>query len=85
MCRKTSVTEEPLPTTCSAEGERSGTCRKKPETKPSSKSTSVNVTIRGAVEAKAYIIFKMVYMEKSRLENNYRENNKEEHHDENFI
>jgi hypothetical protein len=84
MCRKTSVTEEPLPTTHSVEGERSGTCRKKPETEPSLKSTSVNVTIREAIEAKAYVIFKMVYMEKSHLENNYGENN-EEHHDENFI
>ena len=85
MCRKTSVTEEPLSTTHNAEGRRSCTCRKKPETVPSLESTSVNVAVRGAVEAKAYVIFKMVYMEKSRLENNHVENSMKKHHGENFI
>jgi hypothetical protein len=40
-------------------------------------SARVNMTVWGAVEAKVYVIFKMVYMEKSRLENNYEENNME--------
>ena len=43
------------------------------------------LAIRGAVEAKAYVIFKMVYMEKSRLENNHVENSTKKHHDKNFI
>jgi hypothetical protein len=38
-----------------------------------------------AVETKAYVIFKMVYMEKSRLENNHGENNMAKHYGENFI
>ena len=48
-------------------------CREKPETGPSLESTSVNMAIRGAIEAKVYVIFKMVYMEKSHLENNHGE------------
>ena len=48
-------------------------------------STSINVAVRGAIEAKAYVIFKMVYMEKSRLENNHVENSMKKHHSENFI
>ena len=63
MCRKTSVTEEPLPTIHNVEGRRSCTCREKLETGPSLESTSVNVAVWEAVEAKAYVIFKMVYME----------------------
>jgi len=54
-------------------------------TGPSLESTSVNVAIRGAVEAKAYVIFKMVYMEKSHLENNHIENSMKKHHGENVI
>ena len=61
------------------------TCREKPEIGPSLESTSVNVVVGGAIEAKAYVILKMVYMEKSRLENNHVENSMKKHHDENFI
>jgi len=68
MCRKTSVTEEPLPTTHNVEGRRSCTCREKSEIGSSLENTSVNVAIRGDIEAKVYVIFKMVYMEKSHLE-----------------
>ena len=39
-------------------------CREKPVTGPSLENTSVNMTIRVSVEAKAYVFFKMVYMEK---------------------
>jgi hypothetical protein len=63
-CRKTSVTEEPLPTTHNAEGWRSCTYREKPETGLSLENTSVNVTVWEAIEAKAYVIFKMIYMKK---------------------
>jgi hypothetical protein len=38
-------------------------CRKKPETGLSMENTSVNVVVRGAVEAKVYVIFKIVYIE----------------------
>jgi hypothetical protein len=37
-------------------------CREKPETGSSLENTSVNVAVWGAVEVKAYVIFKMVYM-----------------------
>jgi hypothetical protein len=47
--------------------------------------TKLITMVWGAVEAKAYVIFKMVYMEKSRLENNHGENNMEKHYNENFI
>jgi len=80
MCRKTSTIEEPLPTTHNAEGRRSCTCREKPETGPSLESTSINVAVRRAVEAKAYVIFKMVYIEKNHLENNHVENSMKKHH-----
>ena len=60
-------------------------CREKPETGPSLESTSVNVAIWGAIEVKAYAIFKMVYMEKSHLDNNHVENSMKKHHGENFI
>ena len=59
--------------------------REKPETGPSLESTSVNVSVQGAVEAKAYVIFVMVYMEKSHLENNHVENSMKKHHGKNFI
>ena len=85
MLRNIGITEEPLPTTHNVEGRRSCTCREKPETEPSLESTSVNVAVWGAVEAKAYVIFKMVYMEKSRLENNHVENSTKKHHGKNFI
>ena len=85
MCRKTSITEEPLPTTHNVEGRRSCTCREKPETGPFLERTSVNLSVRGAIEAKAHVIFKMVYMEKSHLENNHVENSMKKHHGENFI
>jgi len=81
MCRKTSVTEEPLPTTHNTEGWRSCTCRKKPKTEPSLESTNINVVVRGAIEAKAYVIFRMVYMEKSHLE----KTTWRKHHGKNFI
>jgi hypothetical protein len=32
------------------------------------------MAVRGAIEAKAYVIIKMVHMEKNRLENNHGEN-----------
>jgi hypothetical protein len=83
-CRKTSITEEPLPTTHNAEGWHSYTCREKPDIGTSLESTTVNVAVRGAVEAKAYAIFKMVYMEKNSLENNHVEDSMKKHHDENF-
>jgi hypothetical protein len=63
-CRKTSDTEGPLPTTHNAEGWRSCTFREKLETELSLESMNVNVAVRGAIEAKAYVIFKVVYMEK---------------------
>ena len=85
MCRKTSVTEEPLPTTHNTEGRHSCTCREKPKIGPSLESTSVNMAVRGAVEAKAYVIFKMVYMEKNHLESNHVENSIKKHHGKNFI
>ena len=85
MCRKTSITEEPLPTTHNVEGRHSCTCREKPETRLSLESTSINVTVQGAIEAKAYAIFKMVYIEKSHLENNHVDNSMKKHHGENFI
>ena len=87
MCtlRNIGITEEPLPTTHNVEGRCSCTCREKPEIWPSLESTSINVVVRGAVEAKAYVIFMMVYMEKSRLENNHVENSMKKHHGENFI
>ena len=50
-------------------------CREKPVTGPSLENTSVDVLVWGAVEAKTYVIFKMVYIEKSHLENNHGENN----------
>ena len=74
-----------MPTTHNAEGRRSCMCRKKSEIGPSLESTSVNVVVRGTVEAKAYVIFKVVYMEKSRLENNHVENSMKKHHGKNFI
>ena len=43
------------------------------------------MSVRGAIEAKAYVIFKMVYMEKSRLENNYIENSMKKRPGKNFI
>ena len=43
------------------------------------------MAVRGAVEAKVYVIFKMVYMEKSHLENNHVENSMKKHHGGNFI
>ena len=43
------------------------------------------MAVRGAVEVKAYVIFKMLYKEKSRLENNHVENSMKKHHGENFI
>ena len=85
MLRNIGITEELLPTTHDAEGRCSCTCREKLETGPSLESTSVNVAVRGAVEAKAYVIFKMVYMKKSRLENNHVEDSMEKHHGENCI
>jgi hypothetical protein len=63
-CRKTSVTEEPLPPTHNAERWSLYTCREKLEIGPSLENTSINVAIRGAVEAKTYVNFKMVYMER---------------------
>ena len=60
-----------MPTTHNVEDGRSCTFREKPETGPSLESTSVNVVVRGAVDAKVYVIFKMVYLEKSHLENNH--------------
>ena len=79
------MTEEPLPTTHNVEGRHSCTCREKPEIGPSLESTSVNLAAQGAIEAKVYVIFKMVYMEKSRLENNHVENSMKKHHGEKFI
>ena len=77
MCtlRNIGITEEPLPTTHNAEGRRSCTCREKPEIGPSLESTSVNVAVRGAIEVKAYVIFKMLYMEKDRLANKHQSKN----------
>jgi len=60
-------------------------CKEKPEIGPSLENTSVNVAIREFVEVKTYVIFKMVYMEKSHLENNHGEINMDKHHGKNFI
>jgi hypothetical protein len=60
-------------------------CREKLETGPSLENTSVNVAVRGAFEAKTYVIFKMVYIEESCLENNHEENSMEKHLGKNFI
>ena len=64
-----------MSTTHNVEDGRSCTCREKPEIGPSLENISVNVVVREAVEAKVYVIFKMVYMDKSCLENNHGENN----------
>ena len=85
MLRNIGITEEPLPTTHNIEGRRSCMCREKPETGSSLESTSINVAVWVAIEAKAYDIFKMVYMEKSHLENNHVENSMKKHHGKNFI
>ena len=73
MLRNIGIIKEPLPSTQNTEGRRSCTCREKPEIGPSLESISVNMAVRGAVEVIAYVIFKMVYMEKSHLENNHGE------------
>ena len=43
------------------------------------------MTDRGAVEAKAYVVFKMIFMEKCRLENTHVEDGMEKHRGENCI
>jgi hypothetical protein len=43
------------------------------------------MAIRRAVEAKAYVIFKMIYMEKSHLENNHVEDSMKKYHGKNCI
>ena len=43
------------------------------------------MAVREVIEAKTYVIFKMVYMEKSPLDKNHLENSMKKHHGENFI